>query len=134
VSDENVETLRRSNAAFNRGDRDAAFADYHPEVDWRDLQPAPDSPELLHGVAAVEEYWALWTEAFDDVSAEVEEYIDAGSCVLTVTHWRAKGRGTGLVVDLKTVDVFEFADGKIARATMSYADKDSALEAIQAGG
>jgi hypothetical protein len=32
MSQENVEILRRSNAAFNRHDRDAAFADYHLEI------------------------------------------------------------------------------------------------------
>jgi ketosteroid isomerase-like protein len=130
MSQENVETLERSNAAFNRGDRAGVLADYHPDVEVRDLQPAPDSPERLVGIAAVDAYWAQWQDAFDEFIAEIEEYIDAGDYVITVTHWRARGRGTGLQIDLRTSDVFEFADGKIVRATLAYRNKDEALKAV----
>jgi len=130
MSQENVEMLRRSNAAFNRGDRAAAMAVYHPEVELRDLQPAPDSPERLVGRAALEAYWTQWEDAFADLVAEIEEYIDAGACVVTSTHWRAKGKDTGLPVDLRTADVFEFADGRVVRATLSYRNTDEALKAV----
>jgi ketosteroid isomerase-like protein len=130
MSQENVETLRRSNAAFNRGDRATAFADYDSDIEVRDLQPAPDSPGRLVGRSAVDAYWAQWEDAFDEFTAEIEEYIDVGNYVVALTHWRAKGRGTALRVDLCTADVFEFADGKIVRATLAYANKAEALKAV----
>src|SRR5947208_13541312 len=130
MSQENVEVVRRIDAAFNRGDRDAVFAYYHPEVEWRDLQHAPDAPERLRGVDAVGAYLDQWEDAFDDVTAEIEEYTDAGACVLTATHWRAKGKDSGLEIDLHTVDVVEFADSKIVRITIGYADRDQALKAV----
>jgi ketosteroid isomerase-like protein len=34
------------------------------------------------------------------------------------------------VIEQRTVDVYEFADGKIVRATLGYTDKDSALKAV----
>jgi ketosteroid isomerase-like protein len=117
------------NAAFNRRDRDAAF-DLHPDVEWRDLQHAPDLPECIHGRSAVLVLWDQWEDVFDEFTAEIEEYIDAGNCVLAVAHWRAKGKGSGLAIDLRSVDVFEFADGKIVRATVGYTDKDAALKAV----
>src|SRR5438045_1830085 len=58
MSQENVESVRRANAAFNRRDPDAAVADYHPDVQWRDLQHAPDAPERLNGRDALLAYWA----------------------------------------------------------------------------
>jgi ketosteroid isomerase-like protein len=130
VSREDVETLRRSNASFNRRDRDGAYADFHPDVEWRDLQGALDSPERLRGIAAVLALWDQYEDVFDEFTAEIEEYIDAGECVLAVAHWRAKGKGSGLEVEQRTVDVYEFADGKIVRATVGYADKDAALKAV----
>jgi ketosteroid isomerase-like protein len=130
VSQENVEIVRRLNAAFNSGDRGAALAYCHPDVDWRDLQHAPDAPERLRGLDAVFAYMDQWEDAFDDFTAEVEEYIDAGACVLTVTHWRAKGKDSGLAIDLHTVDVVEFEGGKIVRITLGYATKDEALKAV----
>src|SRR6476660_3238614 len=56
MSEENVEIPGRATVAFNRGDRATAFADYHPEIEYRDLQHAPDSPERLHGRAALAAY------------------------------------------------------------------------------
>ena len=130
MSQENVEIAKRLNAAFNRGDRDAVSAFYSPDAEWRDLQPAPDSPERLSGVAAIDAYWAQWEDAFDPFIAEIEEYIDAGNAVVMLTHWRATGKGSDLVIDMRTADVVEFADRKIIRVTIGYADKDAALKAV----
>ena len=130
MSQENVEIVRRTNAAFNRGDHKAVFAHYHPDVELRDLQHAPDAPERLRGIDALAAYMNQWDEAFDDFTAEIEEYIDAGACVLTTTHWRAKGKESGLAIDLHTVDVVEFADGKIVRITIGFSTKDEALKAL----
>jgi ketosteroid isomerase-like protein len=130
VSHQNVETLRRSNAAFNRRDRDGAFADFHADVEWRDLQHPADFPECIHGRSAVLATWDSWEEVFDEFTAEIEEYIDACDRVLAVAHWRAKGKNSGLEIDLRTVDVYEFADGKIIRATVGYTDKGAALKAV----
>ena len=95
MSQENVESVRRANAAFNRRDPDAAVADYHPDVQWRDLQHAPDAPERLNGRDALLAYWAQWEDAFDDFTAEIEEYIDAGASVVAMTRWRASLPGKG---------------------------------------
>jgi len=130
VSQENVEILRRVNAAFNRGDRDAMFAGYHHDMELRDLQHAPDAPERLVGIDRFRAHWDQWEDAFDDVTVEIEEYIDAGAYVLAVTHWRAKGKDSGLAIDLRTVDVAEFADGKIVRVTIGYSNKDEALKSV----
>src|SRR5690349_11542305 len=118
MSQENVEALRRSNEAFNRGDRESALSAYHPEIELRDLQPAPDAPDQHRGIQALDAYWAQWDDAFEGLTAQIEEYIDAGKCVVTVTHWRGRGKDSGLAVDLRTADVFEFADGRIVRATL----------------
>jgi ketosteroid isomerase-like protein len=131
MSQANVEAIRRSNAAFNRRDRAAAFADYHEDVELRDLQHSPDAPERLRGRAAVTAYLEQWEDAFDEFTAEIEEYIDAGNSVVAVTHWRARGKESGLQLDQRTAEVFEFAHGKVIRATMGYATKAEALQAVR---
>jgi ketosteroid isomerase-like protein len=130
MSPENLEIMRRANAAFNRRDRNVVVAVLHPDVEWRDLQHGPDAQECIHGRSAVLTVWDSWEEAFDDFTADVEEYIDAGESIVVVTHWRATGRGSGLSIDLDSADVYDFADGKIIRATVGYADRAAALEAV----
>jgi ketosteroid isomerase-like protein len=63
-----------------------------------------------------------------------EEYIDAGGSVVTVTRWRATGKGSALVIDLHSAEVFEFADGRVIRATVGYADRAVALKAVPEAG
>ena len=131
MSVQNIETLKRANAALNRRDLDAAFADYHEDVQWRDLAPPPDAPERLHGLAAVRGNAELWLDVFDRFSAHIAEYVDAGECVLAVTHWHATGRGSGVDVDSTSVDVYRFADGKIVGATLGYPDRAAARAAAE---
>ena len=130
MSQENVEIVRRSNAAFNRGDRDGTVADYHPDVEWRALQHAPDASESVRGTAEVLAIWDQWEAAFDEFSAEIEEYVDTGKFVVVVVQWRGKGGGSGLAVDNRTADLYEFEDEKIVRVTVGYSDKDAALKAV----
>jgi hypothetical protein len=82
------------------------------------LQHAADTPEFIHGQSALLALWERWEEVFEDFTAQVEEYIDAGESVVTVTRWLATGKGSGLVIDLHTAEVYEFADRRIFRATL----------------
>jgi ketosteroid isomerase-like protein len=130
MSAKNVEMMRRSNAAFNRRDRNAASAFFHPDVEWRDLQHDLDTPECIHGRSALLALWDRWEEVFDDFTAEIEEYIDAGESVVTVTRWRATGKGSALVIENHAAEVYEFLDGRIIRATLGYAGRAAALKAV----
>src|SRR5947207_14051104 len=122
------------NAAFNRRDRDALFAYYHPDVELRDLQHAPDAPERLIGIDAIRAYWDQWDDAFDDFTAEIEEYLEAGKYVLIATRSRGKGKDSGLEIDLRAVGAVGFADGKVARLRSGYSTKSAELNAVALGG
>src|SRR4051812_11399362 len=130
MSQENVETIRRANGALKRGDRDTALADYHPDIEWNDLAHAPDTPETVHGLPALRAIWDQWEHAFDEFGADIEKYIDAGNYVVALTRWHARGKTSGVVLDLTQADVFEVADGKIVRVTLGYPDTRTALKAV----
>ena len=72
MSQENVEIVRRGNAAFNRGD-DAGFAEsLHPDVEFCDLAHAADAPEMVKGAQALRSLLSAWRESFDDFRAEIK--------------------------------------------------------------
>ena len=72
-----------------------------------------------------------WEQDFDEFSADIEEFTDAGDFVVAVTRWRAKGRGSGLALDLHAADVYELCEGKIMKVTLGYPpDKHDALKAV----
>ena len=130
MSQANVETVLRTTAALARGDRDAVLAGFHPDAEWRDLHHPPDTPESVRGEGALQGLWDEWERAFPGFSVDTDECLDAGDRVVTLTHWWVQGRSSGLTLDLRTWDVFEFADGKIARVTTGYADRSAALKAV----
>src|SRR6478752_9924119 len=113
MSQENVELVRRSNALFTAGDWDALFALYHPDVEFRDLQNAPDLPEVLHGPDSIRLALTNWTDAYDEFGAEVYRYIDADPWVVCDTRWYGKGKGSDVLVDVRQVDVCRVEDGKV---------------------
>ena len=130
MSQENVEIVRRANAAFNKGDYDGYADRLHPEIEFRDHAHAADASEMLKGTQALLSLLSEWRESFDDFRAEISQYIDAGDHVVCVTRWTGTGKASDAAVDVSQVDVYELRQGKIVRATLAYPDKATALEAV----
>ena len=130
MSQENVEIVRRGNAAFNAGDYGGFAETLHPDVEFRDLAHAADVSETLKGAQALLSLLSEWRESFDDFRADISECIEAGDHVVCVTRWTGRGKASDAAVDVSQVDVYELRDGQIVRATLAYPDKATALEAL----
>ena len=84
----------------------------------------------LQGDELVRAYNA-WNEAFDSFAGNIEEYIDVDDrYVGCVVDYRGTQRSTGLEVHFRAVDMWEVRGGKLARGTLAYPDRQSALEAV----
>jgi ketosteroid isomerase-like protein len=129
MSQENVEIVRRGNAAFNDGDLDAFLEVVAPDAELRDLANAPDQSGVVTGRAAIREVWTLWTEALDEFRADVDEYMDRGEVVICAVHWLGQGKGSGMSVDTHQFDVYELREGQVVRAILGFRSKADALEA-----
>jgi ketosteroid isomerase-like protein len=129
MSQENVEIGTRAVAAFNSRDVDAVLRFYSPDAELRDLANAPDQATTLKGIDAIREAWTLWTAAFDELRVDVEEWTDAGDAVIAAAHWQGRGKASGMSIDVRQFDVFEFREGQIVRATLGFRSNEEALEA-----
>jgi ketosteroid isomerase-like protein len=129
MSQENVESVRRANEALNRGDIEEFLTFYDENVEAEDLMNAPDVPRVVHGIQGFRQMLMAWVEAFDEFRAEIVEYIDEGRHVVCVTDYYGKSR-EGPTTHLRVADVFEFRDGKVVQATLSYETRTEALEAV----
>jgi ketosteroid isomerase-like protein len=118
MSEENVEATRRANAAFNRGDFDGVDDLFADDAVLQDLQNAPDQPVVAEGAAAIRENLILWTAAFDEFRADIDEYIDAPNAVICSAHWQGHGKTSGIQVDVHQFDLCESQDGKVVRAIL----------------
>ena len=130
MSQQNIEMVRAANIALNQGDLDSAFEFYAADAEFRDLLNGPDQPSVVRGAAAAREVLALWVAAFDELRSEVHEYIDAGDAVICAVRWSGHGKQSGISIDVRQFDTYEFRDGKVIRATLGYRSKAEALEAV----
>jgi ketosteroid isomerase-like protein len=134
VSANSVRVLRRCAELLNVGDWDALFDLYHVdvEVEFRDVQPPPDIPEVLRGREGIRRIAAHWTAPYDEFGAEVKEYIEADPWVICDTRWYRRSKGSDERVEVRFADAYEVKRGKIRRAIIGLRDVDTALGAVRA--
>jgi ketosteroid isomerase-like protein len=133
VSAKNVRLLRRCAELLNVGDWDALFELYGPDiaVEFRDLRPPPDIPEIIHGREGVRRIAEHWTAPYAEFGAEVHEYIDADPWVICDTRWYRKHTSSDLPIEVRFADAYEVGEGKIQRAIIGCRDVQAALEAVR---
>jgi ketosteroid isomerase-like protein len=128
MSQQNVEILRRATEAFNRGDLEAWFAEFDPDVVWYAFPDEPE-PGPFRGRRGVQKMVDRWTELFSGLRSDVEEYIDAGEYVLVPTRISGRVAGSDADVVVDEVYVNKCRNGKIIEVR-ECRTRDEALEAV----
>ena len=129
MSEENVETAKRANAALNREDFDGLVQVFAADAVLQDLQNAPDQPVTVEGVQAIRQSLSLWADAFDELRIDIEEYIDGPNAVICAAHWQGQGKTSGISIDVHQFDLYEFREGRVIRAVLGFRSKNEALKA-----
>lgn len=92
MSEDNIEVIRKANAAFNSGDYDSLVALFDPEVEFVDHLPLPDAAQPARGPDELRALLDAWGQGFVGFEADVKEYVDLGDFVVAVTRWRFVSR------------------------------------------
>lgn len=129
MSNENIEVVRRANAAFNSGDATASLDVWAPDAELRDLGNAPDQARIVKGREGIQKVGELWGAAFDEFSADIDEYIDGDDFVICSVRWHGQGKASGASIDLHQFDVYELRGGQIVRGVLGFRTRQEALEA-----
>ena len=136
MSHENVEIVRKVIEAHERGDFATVFAAYDPQVEWNvtrtqeDAMGGLDLEPVYYGRAGIRTFWRAWFAAWEQVSFEYQEFIDAGDKVVSVLSQRMRGRTSGLDLEWNSyAQVWTVYDGKIARVEF-FPTRGEALKAV----
>ena len=134
MSRQNVELVRAVIDAHERGDFEAVFAAYDPEIEWHtgDRQAAgrSDFEPVYHGHEGVRTFWRTWFAAWETASFEYEEFIDAGEHVVTILSQRMRGRASGVELDWTSyAQIWTIRGDNIVRIEF-FPTRDEALEAV----
>lgn len=120
--------VRRIFDEWGRGDFRGAAALFDPYV-LLVLHPEFPDPGTYLGPEAIANYTRDLLAAWEDFSIVAEDFVDAGDTVVVEVRQRGVGRSSGVVTELRYVQVFTFRGDAIIRIE-SFAERDQALEAV----
>ena len=78
MSQENMEVVRNYLKAFADEGLDAAADFWHPDINWRAIEGAPDDVGEMHGPEAARGYVQDWLDMLEDFTNVVEDLLDVG--------------------------------------------------------
>jgi uncharacterized protein len=126
MSRQNVAAAKRIYEARNRGNVEAVLAELDPDVEWLP-HFATLSGQPIQGHEGVREYMASLHEDWESFHHEPEQFIDAGDKVVAFVRTCARGRASGVDVELRVAHVLTFEGGKCL-GYVSCRDREEALE------
>jgi ketosteroid isomerase-like protein len=131
MSQENVEMLSGSYAAFNRGDWDAALENAHAEIEWRlHGQLGIDVPKPVRGREELRAFWTSFFAVWDDYRMEPLDFSEGpDGRVLVTVRFTARGQGGSVPIELTYFWVHFIERGVIVSVDL-YAERERALEAV----
>jgi ketosteroid isomerase-like protein len=127
MSQENVELIRMTIEASNRGEWEKAAQYLHPEVQYHTYARSPEAG-VYKGPEAVVEYIQKLFEDFEKVEHGVEEVIAMGDHVVLILDQRAWPKGSSEPVEQLVAELWTIRDGLLAERH-SFSTKSEAFEA-----
>jgi len=137
MSQENVALARRGYAALNAAYESGEVNDllpildeiWEPDVVLKGTGSVLAGGEEWHGHEGMLRFTASQMEAFQQMSLEPLEFIDAGDQLVVPVRFGGRARNTGIEVEFRATHVFTIHDGKVTRMDI-YESKAEALEAV----
>jgi ketosteroid isomerase-like protein len=135
MSEENVEIVRRVYDAAVRRDQEGALALYDSEIEWdtsrRGTPGDMAGSGIYRGHDGLRTWFRSWHEAWEDLVDQLEELVDAGDRVVSVSTMRGRGRASGAEVTSRRYSgVWTIHNGKVTRVVWF----STRAEALQGAG
>ena len=128
VRGDELEAVRSSYEALNRGDIEGTMAMLAPDVEWHESAALPDTGTFT-GREAVRGFLEDFLEQWQEFHQEVEEVVTEGDRAALMIHLTARGRGSGAEVDARYAHLWTLREGVGVRVE-AYYDRDAALRAL----
>jgi ketosteroid isomerase-like protein len=121
----NVEVVERLIKAFEEGDISAALAELDPEVELVPIRAQLEGASY-RGHDGYRRVIADFAEDWDNLRLQPERIHESGDRVVVSGRMVARGKASGIELDIPLGLLYELRDGKVVRGE-SFADADEAL-------
>jgi ketosteroid isomerase-like protein len=126
---QNVDTVRKAIAAWNRRDAELWLSYAAPEIEWRPAGPAAVERSVYRGYDEVatgfESVWQTWEE----ISLEESEVRDLDDAALWLGRMKMRGGASHIELEQEFAIHFVFVDGKVVKMK-AFAEWRDALTAV----
>lgn len=130
MAQDNVEIVRASWDAWSRGDMDALFEFYDPEVEWDMTHSYVPDMGVFHGHAGIREFFREWRAFFAEYNAEPEQFVGADENVMVRVRQEGRGHSGTVGVEMPAYwQVYRLREGRAVRVEI-YRDEAEALAAV----
>jgi ketosteroid isomerase-like protein len=127
----NVDLVRQGMQAWSRGDIDATLALIDPQIVWRPVTAWPGIQREYRGHAGVRRFWDAFRDPWEEITMEADEISELDEHrVLTRSHFRGRGRASGVTTEARLYTVWTLQTGKLVRFE-SFTDEEAALDAAE---
>jgi ketosteroid isomerase-like protein len=127
MSEENIEVIRQILSEWERGDFGTGEY-FDPDVHVRWMNPIFVHRSETRGLKELGQAMGEFLEAWDHVTARPEQIVEAGDDVVSVETWRARGRASGIVTEVRHSSHWK-VDGAKVTYFANYGDPDAAFKA-----
>jgi ketosteroid isomerase-like protein len=122
--------VRASWEAWHRGDTEAVFAFYDPEIEWDMTGAYVPGLGVYHGHDGIREFFREWRAFFAEYYAEPEQFVSSDDDVMVRVRQGGRGRASTVGVEMPAYwQVYRLRDGRAVRVEI-YRDEAEALAAI----
>jgi ketosteroid isomerase-like protein len=124
MSQENIELVRRFVWAFEN-DSEAWRERLHPEIEW---YPFEEDHSRVSGISSAMQTRNQWLDTWGEHRIEVQDMLGGGDDVVASVHITARGKGSGIEVNVLLHLHFKVRGGKIVYL-FEHVDRTEALTA-----
>ena len=129
MSQENLETIRRGQEGFSRGDLSALREDVSEDVEWGSVGAFPGLADVYRGPEGMDEWMETVRASWEVFEVSLEEVVrDLDDLVVVIEHLRGLGRESRAEVEMRIWSTYWFDQGKIVKRR-AFTTEAEALEA-----
>jgi ketosteroid isomerase-like protein len=131
VSERRLDTIRRGQQAFSRGDVSWARELVAEDVEWHPTGTFPGLEDVYRGPGALERWMEAIRAEWEEFEVSLGEVLrEEGDAVVVVERLWGRGRESGAEAEMRIFSVYRFnAEGKITQR-LAFTTADEALAAL----
>jgi ketosteroid isomerase-like protein len=127
----NVDLVREGMATWSRGELESTLKLIDPCIVWRPVTAWPGIQPEYRGHAGVRRFWDAFRDPWEELTLDADEIRELDEHrVLTRSHFRGRGRASGVTTEARLYTVWTLLNGKLIRFE-SFTDEEAALDAAE---